>query len=109
MVEPIGYPTAMLAKSASELRGYGFARSARGRPRALLAPELAPEHVPEVVCCSCGEGIGGRYIRPDPTPHAHATPILGYTLIAQKKDDVLSDKFIIDPLTSCRLGAIIAS
>ena len=35
-------------------------------------------------------------------------PILGYTLIAQKKHDVLSDKFFIDPLTSCRIGAIMA-
>lgn len=56
-----------------------------------------PELVPEVVCCSCGGGIGGRYIRPDPTPHAHTAQFLGYTLIAQKKDDVLSDKTSSSP------------
>lgn len=75
MVEPIGYPTAMLAKSASELRGYGFARSAHGRPRALLAPELAPEHVPGA--CARGGVLqlwwGDRGAVYPPRPHTART------------------------------------
>ena len=73
----------------TERRGHGFARSARGSPRALLAPELVPGW-----SAASGGGIGGRFIRPDPhTARTTPPPFLGYTLIAQKKDDVLSDKY----------------
>lgn len=51
----------------------------------------------------------GLYICPfDLILHAHTAQFLGYTLIAQKKDDVLSDKFSVHPLTSCLIVAIIA-
>lgn len=47
-------------------------------------------------------GVRGA-VHPPRAPNAFSgTPFFGLTLIAQKKDDVLSDKLLAYPLTSCR-------
>lgn len=58
--------------------GYSCARSASYEPRADMRSEGGENRPPLPL------GARGR---------VHQTDFLGYTLIAQKKDDVLSDKF----------------